>query len=205
MPLEQTVTFHITAIGNLPGILASGGLMSDISLGQRQHTVIGYDHIKLRRMTELRVSCHPGTFVGHYVPFYYCPRSPMLYVVNKGTTGKPPGCQVSILHLVTTVGQLIQLGRNWAISDSNAGARYATFSSDLQELTRLNWDAIRTNNWQDVQSQKQAEFLVRDFVPWPVINEIGCIDQGAATQVQGLIAGAAHRPVVNVRREWYYP
>jgi hypothetical protein len=71
MDPNQTLAFHITAIGNLPGILAAGGLKSDIALGQTQHAVIGYDHIKQRRMTELMVSCHPGTFVGNFVPFYY--------------------------------------------------------------------------------------------------------------------------------------
>jgi hypothetical protein len=30
------------------------------------------------------VKCHPGTCVGEYVPFYFCPRSVMLYVINKG-------------------------------------------------------------------------------------------------------------------------
>jgi hypothetical protein len=37
--------------------------------------------IKRRRIEQLAVSCHPGTRVGDYVPFYFCPRSIMLFVI----------------------------------------------------------------------------------------------------------------------------
>jgi len=30
------------------------------------------------------VKCHPGTKVGQYVPFYFCPRSIMLYILHRG-------------------------------------------------------------------------------------------------------------------------
>jgi hypothetical protein len=82
IPVEERLIFHITHIDNLPAILADGCLWSDyeVRMTSNNRTVIGFDTIKKRRLEELPVSCHPGTFVGHYVPFYFCPRSPMLYV-----------------------------------------------------------------------------------------------------------------------------
>ena len=38
--------------------------------------------IKARRLAQ-PVRCNPGTLVGDYVPFYFCPRSVMLYLIYK--------------------------------------------------------------------------------------------------------------------------
>ncbi len=75
---ENVLIYHITDVANLPGILAEGGLHSDVAMAQRNPTVIGYTHIKERRMKQIRVGCCGGRFVGEFVAFYYCPRSPML-------------------------------------------------------------------------------------------------------------------------------
>ena len=78
LPPEQRLIYHITDIDNLPSILAHGGLFSDAVMSGRDPTVIGYDHIKRRRVTQIRVPCCGNRFVGEFVPFYLCPRSPML-------------------------------------------------------------------------------------------------------------------------------
>jgi ssDNA thymidine ADP-ribosyltransferase, DarT len=54
---DQTLIYHITDVENLPGILAGGGLRSDAAMAQHNPAVIGYGHIKQRRMTEIRVAC----------------------------------------------------------------------------------------------------------------------------------------------------
>ena len=51
-----TRLYHITDVSNLPAITATGGLLSDVALGSVPHQVIGYDHIKRRRMTAYRQS-----------------------------------------------------------------------------------------------------------------------------------------------------
>ncbi|SDQ75667.1 DUF4433 domain-containing protein [Pseudoxanthomonas sp. CF125] len=205
LDINNVQAYHITDIENLPGIFASGGLLSDLALGPTAHSVIGYSHIKQRRMTVLRVPCCTGQpFVGAFVPFYYCPRSPMLFTVNKGSTGKPAGCQGSIVHLVTNVSVLTSLGSEWAISDGNAGAAHALFANSLTALKKLDWAAIRTSSWAQVMHQKAAEFLVRDFVPWNAVQSIGCFDAGAVAKVTALLTNTPHRPLVSVQRAWYY-
>lgn len=201
---EEHWLYHITEIKNLPAI-AAGGLLSDIALGPAPHAVIGYNHIKRRRMTEYKVPCSPGTpFVGNFVPFYYCPRSVMLYTINAGRTGLAPGCQKDIVHLVTTVGDAIRHGANWAISDGNAGAAHTSFYSEPAAMALLDWAAIRSTSWSGKQHQKAAEFLVRDSVPWTAIRGIGCYDNDAHDRVVAALAAAAHRPTVKVIRNWYY-
>ena len=64
MPHDPAATplYHITDVINLPAMLAAGGLRSDVGMGATTQEVIGYDHIKRRRMTELSIPCRGGTF-----------------------------------------------------------------------------------------------------------------------------------------------
>ena len=93
---------------------------------KRDAEIIGYDQIKKRRLNEIPVPCCEWRKVGESVPFYFCPRSPMLSTINKGNTGRPEGCQKSIVHLVPTMAAGIGTGKAWAISSGNAGANHTT-------------------------------------------------------------------------------
>jgi hypothetical protein len=201
---EQVPIYHITDVTNLPGILAENGLHSDVAMASRNPTVIGYEHIKKRRMEEIRVACCDGRFVGEFVPFYYCPRSPMLLSINSGRTGRAPGCQKTIIHLVSSVEAGIALNRAWAISDGNAGAAYPSFYADLKALDGLDWDAIRATYWQGRTNQKMAEFLVADFFPWTGFQTIVCHNSVIANDVQNMLTNHNHRPEVIVKPGWYY-
>lgn len=205
MSTATTPIYHITDVENLSGILRDGGLRSDSAMEDRPHTVIGYEHIKHRRMKETRIPCCANRFVGEFVPFYYCPRSPMLFVINKGSTGRPAGCQRSIVHLVSTIGAALVEANQWAISDGNAGAAYPSFYDSIPEgFAAIDWNAVRAADWRGMTNQKSAEFLVADFFPWRAITHIGCFNSTVAAQAEGLLVDVAHRPKVAVERSWYY-
>jgi len=202
--LEKILIYHITDVANLPGILAEGGLQSDAVMAKRNPEIIGYDHIKKRRLKEIPVPCCEWRRVGEFVPFYFCPRSPMLFTINKGNTGRPTGCQKSIVHLVSTMAAGIATGKAWAVSSGNAGAYHTTFSAKLDALDALDWAAIRAAQWQGMQHQKSAELLVADSFPWTAIKEIGCQNSTTADKVRLVLADAAHRPAVAIKTNWYY-
>ena len=211
-PVEERLIFHITHLDNLPAILADECLWSDYEVlkTQNRRTVIGFDTIKKRRLEELPVSCHPSTNVGHYVPFYFCPRSPMLYVIHRRNAELTyQGGQDRIVHLVSRLGVAIQnaAGRPWAFSDGNAGARYARFSNDLAQFDEfVDWNAVQATDWSDstVKERKQADFLVHQRFPWTGFFAIGVIDQSVADEVQRILALQDHCPTVAVKRDWYY-
>lgn len=211
-PVEERLIFHITHLDNLPAILADECLWSDCEVlkTQNRRTVIGFDTIKKRRLEELPVSCYPATNVGHYVPFYFCPRSPMLYVIHRRNSELTyQGGQDRIVHLVSRIDIAIRnsAGRPWAFSDGNAGARYARFSNDLAQFDEfVDWNAVQATYWSDptVKERKQAEFLVHQRFPWSGFLAIGVINQSVADEVQGLLASQDHCPTVVVKRDWYY-
>lgn len=213
MPVpDQPKIYHIVHVDNLASICGDGCLWSDSVMIQRQGgTVIGMGSIKQRRLA-LPVSCHPQTFVGEYVPFYFCPRSIMLFVIHCANHPELAyrGGQQPIIHLQADLSQVVQWaeanGRRWAFSLSNAGAVYTQFRSELAQLDEINWDAVAARDFRpaDVKEAKQAEFLVQQSFPWHLVERIGVHSQGIAQRVYAAMNGAGHRPSVEIRREWYY-
>jgi hypothetical protein len=204
--------YHIVHVDNLASIVADGCLWSDSVMAQRQGgTVIGMGSIKQRRLG-LPVSCHQGTNVGGYVPFYFCPRSIMLFVIHCANHPELAyrGGQQPIVHLEADLHHVVQWaqknGRRWAFSLSNAGAVYTQFRTGLNRLGDIDWDAVAATDFRpaDVKEAKQAEFLVQESFPWQLIERIGVHAQGIATRASTAMQGMAHRPGLEVKRDWYY-
>lgn len=210
----QPKIYHITHLRNLPQIVDAGRLWSDakrIALGLPCN-VVGMSHIKRRRLEEIEVSCHPGTHVGDYVPFYFCPRSIMLYILHRGNHPdlSYDGGQQPIVHLQAdfhaTVKWADENGIRWAFSDRNAGGRVARFYNRVVDLDKVDWAAVAAIDFRDmvVKEGKQAEFLAFDAFPWSLIGKVGVLDGAAKQQVDSTLRGAAHVPLVSVEPGWYY-
>lgn len=213
-PPSRPKIYHITHVDNLPGIVAEGGLLSDREMiaGGGPAASIGMSDIKRRRIEELAVDCHPGLMVGDFVPFYFCPRSVMLYVIYRANHPSLAysGGQTPIVHLEADLHRVTRWAedneRVWAIALSNAGAYYTEFRSGEEALGQLDWDAIAATDFRsaDVKERKQAEFLIYQEFPFQLVERIGV--RSAATQRKAIegIEGADHRPVVEVLSAWYF-
>jgi ssDNA thymidine ADP-ribosyltransferase, DarT len=179
--------YHITHIDNLPSIAASMGIVSDANriASGLSCSLLGMSTIKQRRLDEIDVSCHSGTTVGQYVPFYFCPRSIMLYILHMGNhpdvTYK--GGQQPIIHLQADFNTVVHWANSntvrWAFSNGNAGARLTTFHNHPSKLGEIDWGAVASTDFRDakVKEGKQAEFLLFDVFPWTLIEKIGTINQ----------------------------
>lgn len=204
---SRTPIYHITQIENLERIIAQGRLLSDAAMiaGGHQTTPIGDSDIKRRRLHDISTDCPPHRMVGEFVPFYYCPRSPMLYRINMGGTGLAAGCQADIVHLVSTVDAAIQLGQDWVIADGNAGAFHTSFTNEIDGLDDLNWSAINAKYWSGaLMHHKQAEFLVADSYDWQAIQRIACYNPEAKAKVERVLENAYYSPNVIAMPGWYY-
>jgi hypothetical protein len=169
--------------------------------------------IKQRRLQEIEVTCHPGSRVGQYVPFYFCPRSIMLYILHKGNhpdldyhEGQEPVIHFQI-DLTDVVEWADENGRPWAFTDRNAGSYCVSFYDKLADLEAVDWNAVTARDWRDplVKEAKQAEFLILDSLPWDLVQEVGVIDRRTLGRVSHIIENASYKPLVSVQRDWYYP
>lgn len=212
-PPDRPQLYHITHIDNLPSIVQDGGLRSDAAMLARggPAAAIGMTSIKSRRL-RLPVKCFPGDRVGDYVPFYFCPRSVMLYLLHRGNHPELnyQGGQAPILHLAADMHEVVDWanreGQRWAFTLSNAGALYTEFRNRLDQLDQVNWAAVAATDFRQPQIKegKQAEFLVRDFLPWRLIRRIGVYSRSVYEQVATILGAGTDRPLVEIRREWYY-
>ncbi len=205
---------HITHVNNLGPILKAGSLWSHRKVAEMAptNTLVGMSQIKARRLNEIEVSCHPGTKIGEYVPFYFCPRSVMLYLLYRGNHpnleyrgGQPP-----IIHLKADLHQVIEWAEEhqvrWAFTKANAGTYYVECYDSLDDLDQINWRAVQATDWREplVKEGKQAEFLIYECLPFRLVEEIGVINASVRGTVEKQLAGSAYKPVVSIRRDWYY-
>lgn len=210
MPAQPKI-YHICHVDRLPSVVASGGLLSDAAIQQQAlpGTVIGMNNIKQRRLNELTLASHPGLHVGACVPFYFCPRSVMLFLIyrqNPELTYR--GGQSPIIHmeadLHATVAWANAQTRRWAFTLSNAGSRYFEDRADLARLAEINWDAVQANNWQQCKEEKQAEFLLENSFPWHLVERIGVSSRAVYGNVVNALPANGRRPPVDIRPDWYY-
>lgn len=94
--------YHITSVDNLPGIIKAGGLLCDRDAKNIQFVSIAHKRIKERRLKK-KVPIGAGGVLADYVPFYFAPRSPMLFTINKGNVegyarGQQPIVHFSFVH-----------------------------------------------------------------------------------------------------------
>jgi len=210
MEYEKVIVIHITHIDNLPSIIEDGCLFSDAQNIERGscNQQIGNTGIKSRRLG-LDVTCHPGTKVGDYVPFYFWHHSPMLLIIH---SNKNPleytGGQEGIVHLVSTMKGGVEWAdkeeRKWAFTTSNAGAYYCDFYCDTNEIDKIDWVAVKKKYWSECKEEKQAEFLVQDDFPFNLFGAIVVINEDMKNQVESILEDKDHQPKVLVKRDWYY-
>lgn len=139
--------YHITHANNLEGIVREGRLWCDARRIERSlgNTNIGYSHIKARRMRH-SVTVAAGGMLGNYVPFNFCARSVMLYVVSQGHEDYREG-QRPIVHLVSFIERIGAAGRAWFFTDRHADLGYANQYDALEKLGEVNWAVMPMRQW----------------------------------------------------------
>ena len=212
-PHARPRIYHIVHVDRIASIVHDGNLWCDAEINRRASpgTTIGMGAIKQRRLS-LPVSCHLGDFVGDYVPFNFCPRSIMLYLLYQSNHPNLSyrGGQGPIVHLEADLHRVVDWaianGRRWAFSLSNAGATYAQFRSTIGQLNEVNWPAVAATDFRpaDIKEGKQAEVLVHHSFPWPLVERIGVSSRSVLEHVAQAIADSTHRPAAAIMPDWYY-
>lgn len=212
-PPAHRKIYHIVHVDKLSSIAADGYIWSDAVMADRapNGTVIGMNNIKARRLNELRLTSHPDLYVGQCAPFYFCPRSVMLYLIYRRNSELTyQGGQSPIVHLVADLDEAVEWAtehdRRWAFTLSNAGSYYFEDRADLRQLHEINWAAVNTNQWSGspTKEQKQAQFLMEKGFPWELVREIGVLNQATGNAAIRALNGANHRPDSHIRTAWYY-
>jgi hypothetical protein len=210
-PAEPKI-YHIVHVDRLPSIVQDDRLWCDAEISRRSvpGTAIGMNQIKERRLNELTLRSHPDLHVGDCVPFYFCARSVMLYLIHQANHPELSyrGGQAPIVHLEADLKEAVTWAnghdQRWAFTLSNAGAYYFEDRCDFSQLTEIDWEAVQARDWRQCKEGKQAEFLMEHQFPWELVSRIGVLSQQVYSQTTTALQVASHKPPVEIRPDWYY-
>ncbi|MGW4535409.1 type II toxin-antitoxin system toxin DNA ADP-ribosyl transferase DarT [Nocardia sp. NPDC004340] len=208
---HPTQVYHITRIEHVPSMIEHGILSDTLATAKGLTNIqIGHQHIKEQRAAR-QVPAGPGGVVADYTPFYFAPRSPMLYAIHRNNVRSYTGGCDRIVYLVSTVQEL--RGRGLAVvgTDRHAVTRYTRFTCDDGQLTDfVDWPLMRQTYWNDVpedpdrSERRQAELLVHQQVPWASILGIATKTEAVHTEVEGIIAAGGAQTPARVIPQWYF-
>ncbi len=213
MALTPIWIFRITHVDNLQGILQRRGVYAPNFNPKDELTYKYIHHLNIQtQRADKAVPCGPGGVLHDYVPFYFAPRSPMLYVIHKGNVQDYQEGQDPVIYLVSDAQSVLAADTGFVFTDGHAIMEMSDFYDDLSQLSKVDWHAMRLKYWYDSpqtpdrKRRRQAEFLVYRYCPWPLVRVVGVISSQMKRRVEAVLADfpRLHRPIVQIKPEWYY-
>ena len=218
-----TRIFHITPIANLAKIFTAREIHSkNVLLAKGEaHESIAHASIQSRRATK-RVTIAPGGVIHDYVPFYFAPRSPMLYSIQNG---KVDGCswrQQDIVHIESTVERVVACEGKFVVYPLNAALDYsADCFNNIEGVNQVDWSIFLeeplldgyskyfhsrpnpTNHFMRME-KRQAELLVYGSVPLSAITRIGVMSDVKRIEVAHILSQHGVELSAEVKSNWYF-
>ena len=173
--------------------------------------VIHDEEVQAKRARR-QVHCGPGGVLHDYVSFYFGYMSPMMLRLNTGRVVGYTEDQRPLVYLVSTAQAVQEGGVGFVFTDGHGIAALTDDFDNLARLDVVDWSVVYLRYWRstvddtDRQRRKQAEFLVHEFCPWSLIQEIVVIDEAMLARVEQTLNGFPTnlKRLVTVRRDWYY-
>ena len=212
MDINEIRLYHMTHIDNLARIIDEDGLWSDNDVTKRApgRVRIGHGRLKEIRRRKPVGPISPGAFIGDYVPFYFAWRSPMLSAIHNGRVHGYDRGQEPIIYLVSRIDRIIEYCDDWYFTDRHPVVAMARQYDDLGKLDSVDWDVMNARYWgntdsdPDKRDRRQAEFLVRNKLPWKAIIGIAVFNREFKSRVEEILANCEHKPGVKIVRRWYF-
>lgn len=203
---DTILLYHLTHINNLPSILQRESLWSHACI--KTHEVSYSDVANQDVQTRRERTKIPIGMCGNlhdYVPFYFAPRSPMLYVIGRQ---HPP--QQNMVYFMTSTAMIQQHCPAFVFTDAHAIRRLTNFYEELTDLDKIDWPIMKATIWTDTdedpnrKARRQAEFLVHNEVPLKACLGFAVYDEQIKHRVEQLLQQNGISLPVAVRRPFYF-
>lgn len=154
----------------------------------------------------------PGGVLSDYVPFYFGGRSPMLLNIKTGYRGVQQRNQRDIIYLCTHIDIVTQVCPDYCFTDGHAKDRLTAFFNNLEDLDKVDWTVVDLPFWTsseeypDRMRRKQAEFLVKTYVPLSCLSGIIVLNKAAKDRAEEMmrVAGVSLPIYIDTNRKYYY-
>lgn len=216
MPGQQPKTiflYRIIHIDNLEHLLTNGICTRSHSKADPNYVNIGDGGLIVKRTVYAVGIDPPGGNLGEYIPFYFGRLSPMLLNIKTGKKDVIKRPQSEIVYICCRLDDVVRKCSDWCFTDGHAKTTSLTeFYNDLNNLDEVDWSIVDERYWSnrdgdfDRMRRKQAEFLVRNFVPVDCIAKVVVYNQTARNRAQGIIdeLGLTIPVRVNPGNNYYY-
>jgi len=190
--LDKIWLFRIVHINNVEYLLHNGILTQHDSHSNPDYINIG-DETLINQRVDYPINLEGYGNLGDYVPFYFGPLSPMLLNIKTGYRGVTQWPQSEIVYICCKLNQVISCTTQWCFTDGHAKNLLTGFYNDINDLDKVDWRIVSERYWNiteedfDRMRRKQAEFLVKDFVPVNCIGSIVVFNEEKRTFVQNLV------------------
>jgi hypothetical protein len=200
--------YHFTDIANLRGILEVGALQCHRDA--RTEVEVGNVGIKASRKNR-RVSCGPGGMVSDYVPFYFAPRSPMMYTIMRGSVEGVSADISRLIYFVSGTEAVYDAGLDCVYTDGNAAVLISEFRDDPALLgSHVDLPLMKERMWSstvedpDRMRRRMAEFLVHQRLPMELVAGIGVYGARMSASVTSLAKTMGWDVKIVIRPGWYF-
>lgn len=175
--------YHMTHKDNLDNILKNGLKSHNFA----RHNGLLKEDIANNEVNARRSRPEPiyGRSVHDYVPFYFNPQNPMLYVRRS--------LQNDIVILA--VDRMVLYQKNSLFTDGNAAADATSFFNNIRDLNKLSWKCIFAQYWNDFGDGKRlrcSEILVFPDVSVQSIQKIYCNNSVTLQFVKSNVKDLSH-------------
>jgi hypothetical protein len=204
-----TWLYRLTHLQNLSHILRYGLVTAQHPDANPDFIRIG-DSSLIEYRTELPAPDPPGGVLADYIPFYLGPRQPMLYQIASGWEDIRQFDQEDIIYVISSVESIENQNLSYFFTDAHARSETSNKFTDSAQLDHFDWSSIYAKHWRnDVddlrrKEKKQAEFLVKWYVPVSCIHFIGVYNKLAETRVSSILAAANISIAIRISPEKLY-
>ena len=210
IPYIQKHLFRMTHIDNMRIILREGMFAPNVRR-YPDYINIG-DESLIEQRGIYNVPIAPGGVLSDYVPFYFGGRSPMLLNIKTGYRGVKQRNQQDIVYVCTHIDRVATACPDICFTDGHAKDRLTAFFNNLSDLDRVDWDVVEKSFWQSTEDdpdrmrRKQAEFLVKNYVPLNCLSGIIVFDTTSHGKVAEMMreSGIILPIHIDTKRKYYY-
>lgn len=176
MANQLKYVFRLTHIDNIKYIMSKGLVRASSPLRDENYVSIGdVQVIQVRKDRKFQ-----GYQLSDFMPFYFGPRSPMLYVIQHGYNGVRKVKPEDIVYCVVRIEDIKKNDIDCIFTDGHALSSLTNYyyKSSLANLNNIvNYDDVYSTFWNieddpDLKRRKEAELLINEDLPAQYIRGI---------------------------------